>query len=231
MIDEVFSPEAAEDAEPVDLQDDALAEEAAPSPVGDEPVDLPEDDGSVSAPDAVDAPTEEIGVPGQDDVFESQDTVPPSQDDSLPAAPEVLPSDEELPPAEDESQADGEVSSGGGGGGSDVSLDSALGSLTAYLDTRSQLELSPELELTGIETFALSPITSSEGLKGILLEVIGPYDNIVTQYKYQQSSNQYYTYVNEVTPDYPWIASAGLFIALVISLFSLLKRSFTSWLK
>ena len=85
-------------------------------------------------------------------------------------------------------------------------------------------------ELVGIETFALSPIESSTGLKGILLDILGPYDNIVTQYKYQQSNNQYYTYVNEITPDYPWIASACLFIALVISIFGFLRRSI-AWMR
>lgn len=85
-------------------------------------------------------------------------------------------------------------------------------------------------EFVGIETFALSPIESSTGLKGILLDILGPYDNIVTQYKYQQSNNQYYTYVNEITPDYPWIASACLFIALMVSVFGLLKRGL-SWMK
>ena len=85
-------------------------------------------------------------------------------------------------------------------------------------------------DLVGIETFALSPIETSTGLKGILLDILGPYDNIVTQFKYQQSNNSYYTYVIEVTPDYPWIASAALFIVLLVSLFGLLKRSM-SWMK
>lgn len=89
----------------------------------------------------------------------------------------------------------------------------------------------PDAELINVETYALSPITSSTGLKGVLLDVIGPYDNIVTQFTYRQNSSTNLSYVNEVTPDYPWIASAALFIVLVFSLFSLLKRSFSSWLK
>lgn len=80
-------------------------------------------------------------------------------------------------------------------------------------------------ELVGVETYALSPITPSDasGLKKILLEILGPYDNIATQFKYQQQNNSYYTYVNEITPDYPWIASAVLFIVLVISLFRMFR--------
>lgn len=90
--------------------------------------------------------------------------------------------------------------------------------------------ISEDAELVGIETFALSPITSSTGLKGILLDILGPYDNIVTQYQYRQNTSTNYSYVNEITPDYPWIASAALFIALVISVFGLLKRSML-WMK
>lgn len=82
-----------------------------------------------------------------------------------------------------------------------------------------------DAELVGIEVFSLSPVTSATGLKGILLDILGPYDNIVTQYKYQQNtSTTNYSYVNEITPDYPWIASAALFIVLIWSIFGLLRR-------
>lgn len=83
--------------------------------------------------------------------------------------------------------------------------------------------------LDGIDTFALSPVVSSSGLKGILLDVIGPYDNIITQYRYQANTTSNYSYVHETTPDYPWIASAALFIVLVYSVFSLLRRAL--WMK
>lgn len=76
----------------------------------------------------------------------------------------------------------------------------------------------------GIETFSLSPIESAAGLKGVLLDVLGPYDTVVTQYKYQQGSNQYYSYVNDIQPDYPWIFSAVLFIVLLWSVFRLFGR-------
>lgn len=83
---------------------------------------------------------------------------------------------------------------------------------------------SPAPELVDIQTYALSPITTSSGLKGVILGVIGPYDNVVTQYKYQQGNNSYYTYVNEITPDYPWIGSCLLFIAMVVCIFQLIRR-------
>lgn len=108
-------------------------------------------------------------------------------------------------------------------------LDSPWADLLLALVQNSQ-NIPEDAEFVGVETFALSPITSSTGLKGILLDIIGPYDNIVTQYQYRQNTSTNYSYVNEVTPDYPWIASAVLFIALVLSVFGVLKRSM-SWLK
>lgn len=193
-----------------DVQESSI-EEAPPSAEEDPPVaeEVPSL-GEEAAPPAVE----------EDPPSGDEETSLPVEEDSPSAAPEAPPPVEEVPPPDGDAAVE-----------PPLTLDSALGSLTAYLDTRSQLENNQELELAGIETFALSPITSSSGLKGILLEVIGPYDNVVTQYKYQQANNSYYTYVNEITPDYPWIASAGLFIALVISLFSLLKRSFSTWLR
>lgn len=93
----------------------------------------------------------------------------------------------------------------------------------------SVFSLSEDAELIGVESYALSPVTSSSGLKGVLLEILGPYDNIVTQYQYRQNSSTNYSYVNEVTPDYPWIASAVLFIVLLWSIFGLLRRGI--WMK
>lgn len=72
----------------------------------------------------------------------------------------------------------------------------------------------------GVQVMALSPIESGTGLKGLLLDILGEYDGIVVQYRYQaNTTNQNYTYVNEIQPDYPWIASAVLFIVLIWSIF------------
>lgn len=101
------------------------------------------------------------------------------------------------------------------------------GYMSGYLDgiqEDSSEPVSEPAELVDIQTFALSPITSSTGLKGVLLDVLGPYDNVVTQYKYQQQNNSYYTYVNEITPDYPWIGSCLLFTAMVVCIFQLIRR-------
>lgn len=91
-------------------------------------------------------------------------------------------------------------------------------------------DLDEPVVCVGVESYSLSPVTSSSGLKGVLLDVLGPYDTVVTQYKYQQGSNQYYSYVNDIQPDYPWLASAVLFIVMIWSLFALFRRCLF-WMK
>lgn len=77
-----------------------------------------------------------------------------------------------------------------------------------------------------VEAYALqsepnTPVESSTGLKGILLDLFGPYMPTITQLQYRQGSNQYYTYVNDISPDYPWLCSAGIFALVLLCLFKL----------
>lgn len=92
-------------------------------------------------------------------------------------------------------------------------------------ETPLSSELLMDWELEGIETFSLSPVTPADatGLKKVLLEVLGSYDNVVTQFRYIQEGSTRYTYVNEITPDYPWIFSAILFIVLIASVFRIFR--------
>lgn len=172
--------------------------------------DVPEDNFVLDEVEALPAPPED--APQQSDL------------ESPPAvSEEVLPPD--LPPQDDSSVGD--------------VLDSFLAGVLAGVSADSTADETVDepvdqpdepLICVGIDTYSLSPIVSADGLKGVLLELLGPYDTVVTQYRYQQGSNQYYSYVNDIQPDYPWIASAVLFIALLLSLFHLLGRFF-SWMK
>ena len=234
----------------------SVSEPAPPDPPADPPsVSLPEpepapvDPSLELPPDPEPAPVDPSPEPPPDPepapVDPSPEPSPEPSPDSEPVEP--LPSDPEQPPQVDSPGSvvlPGEDSSVGGeqlpGGdenqqpGEDVpgAVDQLppVSNLPPGLYSLPQTNTPVELVLDNVETFQLSPIEDSTGLKGVLLRILGPYDNIVTQYRYQQSNNQYYTYVNEVTPDYPWIASAVLFIALLVSLFGLLKRSM-SWMK
>lgn len=194
----------------------------------------------------VDAPVEEVLSPGDVDeglvVDQPSDPVVDSESD-VPAAVDPPPNI-----VDDIVQSVQDIVQGAVSGGADQDDDTAAGDdaaadddavidgvMSSYyggymsgylsgLEDGSPSDESPPPELVDIQTFALSPITSSSGLKGVILDVIGPYDNVVTQYKYQQSNNSYYTYVNEITPDYPWIGSCLLFIAMVVCLFQLIRR-------
>ena len=190
-------------------------------------------------PDPEPAPVDPSPEPPLDPEPAPVDPSPEPSPDPEPVEP--LPSDPVGPSLSDPDEGvvlPGEDSSVGGeqlpGGDENqqpgVEAPGAVDQLPPGLYSLPQTNTPVELVLDNVETFQLSPIEDSTGLKGVLLRILGPYDNIVTQYRYQQSNNQYYTYVNEVTPDYPWIASAVLFIVLLVSLFGLLKRGM-SWMK
>lgn len=76
-------------------------------------------------------------------------------------------------------------------------------------------------EADEIVVYALDPITSSNttGLKSVLLGVIGPYENIVTEYRYLNNNQSAYSYLREITPDYPWFGSLAVFLVLLFSVF------------
>ena len=76
-------------------------------------------------------------------------------------------------------------------------------------------------EADEIVVYALDPITSANttGLKSVLLGVIGPYENIVTEYRYMNNNQSAYSYLREITPDYPWFGSLAVFLVLLFSVF------------
>lgn len=67
----------------------------------------------------------------------------------------------------------------------------------------------------GIQTYTLNPVTSASGLKGVMLDVLGSYDAIVVEHRYQHPSSGSYSYVRDIQPDYPWIASVVVFVVVL----------------
>lgn len=199
------------------------------SPVVNESGDDAETDSEVNSSEG-DGPGESDGISGDLPV---QSSGASDEDPSVPV--EVIPTPPEnpvpdVPPQEDFSLSDvlDAFASGLSAGSSDGTVsDEQLPPVSSPDPVEQPAE---PVVCVGIETFSLSPIESSEGLKGILLDILGPYDTVVTQYRYQQGSNQYYSYVNDIQPDYPWIASAVLFIVLLWSVFRLLGRCF-NWMR
>lgn len=189
---------------------------------------------------AVDQPADPVVDPESDApaaIEPSQDIVADIVQSVQDAIQDIMPGDADQPSDDtavnDDTAAGDDVAAGDDAtAGDDAVVDGVMSSyyggyMSGYLsgleDGAPDQEF-PAPELVDIQTYALSPITTSSGLKGVILGVIGPYDNVVTQYKYQQGSNSYYTYVNEITPDYPWIGSCLLFIAMVVCLFQLVRR-------
>lgn len=72
----------------------------------------------------------------------------------------------------------------------------------------------------GVVTQTLEPITPSNttGFKKVLISVIGNYESIVTDYRYQ-NTNGTWQYLREVQPDYVWLSSAGIFALLLWCVF------------
>lgn len=79
----------------------------------------------------------------------------------------------------------------------------------------------PETYLEDVQVLSLSPITSSDtsGLKAVMLDLIGPYDPVIVEYKYRNPNSNYDSYLREVQPDYVWMFSFGIFAMVVFCIF------------
>lgn len=72
-------------------------------------------------------------------------------------------------------------------------------------------------ENTTLQQLRLSANDTS-GLHAVLLSLIGDYNPIVKDYTYT-SGNGYINHSIEITPDWSWIMTAGLFIVVIFSVF------------
>lgn len=77
--------------------------------------------------------------------------------------------------------------------------------------------------VTGVSIYSVSPVTPSDtnGLKAVLLGLIGNYDAIVVEYEYRNPNNSYNSYLREIQPDYVWIASFCMLALVVYCVFRL----------
>lgn len=77
--------------------------------------------------------------------------------------------------------------------------------------------------LTGVTVMSLSPVTPSDtnGFKAVLLELLGDYDPVIVEYAYQNTNNNYMSYLREVQPDYVWLCSAAILLVVIYCLFRL----------
>lgn len=86
------------------------------------------------------------------------------------------------------------------------------------LPRNARIITADDIEPTDVEISvqALDPIKSSNsnGLKAILLNILGDYSAIQVEMRYT-NTNGTYSYVREIQPDYVWFASAGIFALLL----------------
>lgn len=77
-------------------------------------------------------------------------------------------------------------------------------------------------EYVGTTVYALNPVGSSDanGLKAIMLALIGDWDSIVIEHAYE-SSNGYTNYLREIQLDYPWLCSCAIFLVMIYCVFRL----------
>lgn len=97
-----------------------------------------------------------------------------------------------------------------------------------YLSDVSQLpdgfELS-DISVTSVITKNDGDVDSQEtnGLKSVILGLIGDYSPTIINYEYTKQGSNYtqYAYIDEVQPDYTWMASFLLFSLVIYCLFRL----------
>lgn len=77
-------------------------------------------------------------------------------------------------------------------------------------------------EYVGTTVYALSPVGASDanGLKAIMLALIGDWDSIIVEHAYE-STNGYTNYLREVQLDYPWLCSCAIFLVMIYCVFRL----------
>lgn len=97
------------------------------------------------------------------------------------------------------------------------------GAAASYLspDDFFAVENDYAVEAYAVQTSPNTPVESSSGLKGILLSLFGPYNPTITQLRYQSNTSTNYTYVNDISPDYPWLSAAGIFAIVLYCTFKL----------
>lgn len=77
------------------------------------------------------------------------------------------------------------------------------------------------IAVIAVQSTPNTPVESANGLKGILIQLFGSYSPTITQLRYQSNTSTNYTYVNDISPDYPWLCAAGLFAVVLYCTFKL----------
>ena len=97
--------------------------------------------------------------------------------------------------------------------------------IETYVDVPDKITVSidretDDLELVSIEeTRTVISADDATGLKAIMLDLIGDYETVITDYTYQSGSSGYYSHSISIERDYAWIWSCVVFIVVVYCTF------------
>lgn len=61
--------------------------------------------------------------------------------------------------------------------------------------------------------------TDASGFKAVILQLLGDYETVVTDYEYRNNNNTYMSHSIAIEQDYAWIASAGILALLIYCTF------------
>lgn len=64
--------------------------------------------------------------------------------------------------------------------------------------------------------------SDANGFKAVILNLIGDYEPVVTDYEYRNNNNTYYSHSINIHEDWSWIASAAIFLVVLVCCFKLL---------
>lgn len=79
-----------------------------------------------------------------------------------------------------------------------------------------------------VESVAPSTPANANGFKRIILTLIGNYDPIIVEYRYQNTSTSTYGYLRQVEHDYPWLASCAIFALMLLLAWLFVRTVFSA---
>lgn len=61
--------------------------------------------------------------------------------------------------------------------------------------------------------------SDTSGFKAVILQLLGDYETVVTDYEYRNNNNTYMSHSIAIEQDYAWLASAGILALLIYCTF------------
>lgn len=101
-----------------------------------------------------------------------------------------------------------------------VDITSLLTPSTKGTEEDPQVVVVDEMQLVNM-TQSVQKVSAEDftGFKSVLLQILGDYETVVTDYEYRNNNNTYMSHSIAIEQDYAWIASAAIFALLIYCTF------------